>query len=70
MTGEKPFASIRKDVEMTTYRMRGGLPVKPVNIDRRLWMLLERCWATKLYDRPDIHEVIRELNAIESCTKS
>lgn len=76
MTGEKPFATIRKDLEMTTYRMRRGLPVQPANgsINNRLWALLVRCWETKPVDRPDIHEVLTTLQEIRwtgflrSCT--
>ena len=71
MTGQQPFAHIKRTPEVLIRSTQGERPKKPEGadalemakrgLDDNLWQLLEECWDQNPKKRPNIHQVLERL---------
>lgn len=75
MTGEQPFAEIRRTPEVLLKLVAGSRPRRPIDprvaergLNDTIWQLLERCWAAGQApaDRPSIQQVYEVLEVLAS----
>jgi len=62
ISGHIPF---HKDADLTVFMkvVEGKHPPRGVKFTAGLWAMLERCWAPKPNDRPNVEDVLRCLEA-------
>ena len=70
MTGEQPFAEVRRTTEVLIKLQRGERPKRPVGaefkargLDDKLWNILLLCWSNNPDDRPTMAQIIQGLPA-------
>jgi len=56
-TGEQPFPHLKHEYHVPTVLLRGERPKRPSGITDDVWEMLQRCWAPKAADRPEMVEV-------------
>ena len=68
MTGDQPFAEVRRTTEVLIKIQSGECPMRPIGeevrargLDDILWRILLRCWAKNPEDRPDLYQIIQDL---------
>ncbi|CAF4127347.1 unnamed protein product [Rotaria sp. Silwood2] len=68
--GEMPFSSIFSDDTVKRMKLNNERLSQPLNCDRQIWILMEKCWSFNPKQRFNFEQIKDELSEIKICEPS
>lgn len=65
-----PFHSTRVQTILTSVIIHDKRPPRPARLDDRIWTLVQRCWDKDPASRPEVGQIVEELEKFEVCMRS